>query len=157
MLRSAHPSFPSLTLLLHHLACIAGVWKQERTERARQTREGRGSLSPHLSPRVFPRTRNSLPRRRSQGFVTRSCRNAWRIPKNDCVEGYCASRSFLRPLLPIACYAQAEHFIHKHPLMTHANYVISCFFFPIFNILLSSSSSFDYFYTQLHCKYVSCS
>ena len=77
MLRSAHPSFPSLTLLLHHLACMAGVWKQERTERARQTREGRGSLSPGVSPR----TRNSLPGRRSQGLVTRSCRNAWRIPK----------------------------------------------------------------------------
>ena len=62
MLRSADPSFPTLTLLLHHLACMAGVWKQERTERTRQTREGRGSLS----PRVSPRTRNSLPRRRSQ-------------------------------------------------------------------------------------------
>ena len=152
MLRSAHPSFPSLTLLLHHLACMAGVWKQERTERARQTREGRGSLSPGVSPR----TRNSLPGRRSQGFVTRSCRNAWRIPKNDCVGGYCASRSFLRPLLPSACYVQAiHHFIYKQPLITHANYVISCFF-AIFNISLSSSS-FDYFYTQLHCKYVSCS
>ena len=126
MLRSAHPSFPSLTLLLHHLACMAGVWKQERTEHTRQTREGRGSLS----PRVSPRTRNSLPRRRSQRFVTRSCRNAWRIPKNDCVGGYCASRSFLRPLLPSACYVQAiHHFIYKQPLITHANYVISCFFF----------------------------
>ena len=155
MLRSAHPSFPTLTLLLHHLACMAGVWKQERTEHTRQTREGRGSLS----PRVSPRTRNSLPRRRSQRFVTRSCRNAWRIPKKRLRGRLLRIRSFLRPLLPSACYVQAiHHFIYKQPLITHANYVISCFYFlfSIFNISLSSSS-FDYFYTQLHCKYVSCS
>ena len=126
MLRSAHPSFPSLTLLLHHLACMAGVWKQERTERTRQTREGRGSLSPRVSPRT---------RKASHADVLRG---SSRVPagtrdeslKNDCVGGYCASRSFLRPLLPSACYVQAiHHFIYKQPLITHANHVISCFFF----------------------------
>ena len=126
MLRSAHPSFPSLTLLLHHLACMAGVWKQERTKRT--SRHAREEVHSPLA----------CPPGRAIASHADVLRGSSRVPagtrdeslKNDCVGGYCASRSFLRPLLPSACYVQAiHHFIYKQPLITHANYVISCFFF----------------------------